>query len=103
MNGYNGWSNRATWNVNLWIMNDEGMYDLWVARSRCQLQNCQRTARYVYTSNPWSPENVQDFVRDVFGRGLPFDSIRTPDGDHVSDADFVQLADVWSDSAIADC
>lgn len=26
---YNGWSNYETWNVKLWIDNEEGSYDYW--------------------------------------------------------------------------
>lgn len=31
---YNGWTNYETWNVALWIDNEQGSYNQW--RSRCQ-------------------------------------------------------------------
>lgn len=31
---YNGWTNYETWNVALWIDNEEGSYDYWRDRAR---------------------------------------------------------------------
>jgi len=52
---YNGWTNYETWNVALWLQNDEGLYD--IAR-RC--------------------DDYQDFVDAL--EGCSFNSLKTPDG-----------------------
>ena len=31
---YNGWTNYETWNVNLWLGNEEGSYNYWQEQAR---------------------------------------------------------------------
>jgi hypothetical protein len=57
MDKYNGWKNYQTWNVNLWLMNDEELYN---------------TARdFTKSEHPY--ESLRDYLREC-------DIIETPDG-----------------------
>jgi hypothetical protein len=78
---YNGWTNRATWNVALWAGNDEGTYRHVVAYARgVGAENMDAAA-------------ARELAYILFPSG------RTPDGDDLGDADFAELAEAWAEDA----
>jgi hypothetical protein len=70
---YNGWTNRATWNLMLWLGNDEGLES-----------SARRIARRTTTTT--------DLRRDIEAL---FDTIDgepvTPDGDRLADVDWEEV------------
>ena len=77
---YNGWSNRATWNVSLWLNNDEGSYR--------ELAGLVRRASDVHDL----ARDIEDLCRAIWTDG------KTPDGDSLDEADFEEIASgEWED------
>lgn len=83
---YNGWKNRATWNISLWIGNDENVYR--AAYAAIDTLHRRGTLDSVVT-----PSWAKAFATIAFVEA--FNSTKTPDGYSVDDADID-----WS--AIAD-
>lgn len=77
MGDYNGWTNRATWNVNLWIENDYGFYKA-------------KQAMQGDTLNYWTPVKVSNWVQSV----MPG---QTPDGESYTDVDWAEIAFSWNE------
>jgi hypothetical protein len=71
--GYNGWSNRATWNVSLWLNNDEGLYN--------ELQAVLR-----------HNDNVKDCAAAIEELCVALWTDKTPDDDPLSDVDWEEIA-----------
>ena len=71
-NDYNGWANYETWNVNLWIQNDEGFYNGVVESLRDMLDAREHDWQNV------THHDIRAVVEDVIGR-------KTPDGVSISD------------------
>ena len=65
---YNGWANYETWNVALWLGNDEAMYNL--ARGFAEHGYKSLSHLLVESFGPETPDGVhwQDCELDIFAR-----------------------------------
>ena len=69
MGDYNGWTNRATWLVNLWVMNDYGTYMLFKFSPFTDADDCRE-----FVTEKISPVIRQSIIRDM-GNSLSFDDV----------------------------
>jgi hypothetical protein len=105
--GYNGWKNYPTWNVNLWLSNDEKLYNATlelVRRERAMyagpyfagMDQGQGVARSqvadaikTWVRDDLAPDLGASFAADLLGYAL--DSV-----------DWFEIADAWLEDAAVD-
>lgn len=77
---YNGWTNRATWLVNLWVTNDEPTY------------------RLLEFTKPNTPKLCEFFVKNVISRKILY-SIKNDMGEHwnLSDVNWEEICEAWNE------
>ena len=68
---YNGWTNRATWNVDVWLSNDREIYKMMKALKMSERNQFENFCVYL-----WGNE--------------------TPDGERLSDVNWQEIADAWN-------
>lgn len=86
MSDYNGWTNYETWNVNLWVSNDEGLYN--------------EKMRVLRRSHEVSAKTVREFFAEVMGGTTPdLDSLQE-NGETVDPINFDEIAEHWEDERL---
>jgi hypothetical protein len=66
---YNGWTNYETWNVNLWMDNDQGSYEYWRERAQDIYDNAE--ADKTFTREEEAAGQLADELRAHHDENMP--------------------------------
>jgi hypothetical protein len=95
--GYNGWKNYPTWNVNLWLSNDEGLYNATRELVRDAIDNGEESTARVDTA-----DHIRHFVRDELAPDLGASFAADLLGYSLDCVDWFEIADAWLEDAVVD-
>jgi hypothetical protein len=86
--GYNGWSNYPTWCVNLWLSNDEALYnDIRGMARRYRFERGEFADKLKdHVCDDLAPDLGASFAADLLGYAL-------------GEVDWYELADAWLEDA----
>jgi len=100
MSNYNGYTNRATWLVSLWMDNSEGVRDYWVDRGRMIYKHNAKPQKY-FTKMEDAAVIFAEDIKDAHEEAMS-DMMERVDGisslwydllnDSLSDVDWRQIA-----------
>lgn len=68
---YNGWANRETWAVDLWLSNDQGLYESVRARIAQALASDHPGPR-------WAPDAVREYTEEILSPDFWRDEMGSP-------------------------
>lgn len=98
---YNGWKNYPTWNVNLWLSNDEGLYNVTCQVTRDALEDADGHSN---VPKIWSQDQanrftvadrLKDFVRDELAPDLGASFAADLLGYALDEVDWDEIANAW--------
>lgn len=83
--GYNGWKNYPTWCVNLWLSNDEGLYNQTLELMAAYEPMHERvSALKAWVTDELAPDLGASFAADLLGYAL-------------GEIDWYEIANFWTE------